>query len=483
MIPRFGFVVALGAVLVPPAVFGQISALWQPVKAEKPDSEKSLPIMLHPAPSVVPALKYQLLPPFTERRPGNAAVWWNRIPAERSYFFSEINKAGGEWEKIDKWMEIPLGDPSEKQHRPAASQLGGAELFADMERAARFESCDWELPMHEGGVIEMRLPELQQTRTYGRVLSAKARLEIAEGKYDQAVRTIQSGFALARDVAKGPCLINGLVGTAIASLMIDRIRELVQQPGSPNLYWALSSLPHPLIDYRLGFEAESRFLYLEFPELQDLDKKQFPPEKWRELLLKFVGVESFFQHADPLLMTGLAMQGYPQARQYLVEHGRTAAEVDAMPVAQVIVLYTMHVYDELAEEQFKWMFLPYAQAAEGIKQADRGLKDAIVAGRDIIPFATMLLPAVGKCKQAETRADWYVAQLRVLEALRLYADAHGRLPERLAEISGVPIPANPYDGKPFTYQRDGDKATLGCEQAGPFGRPWRLTITLAGKAK
>ena len=72
-------------------------------------SQRSVPIVLHPAPEPRPALKYQFLPPFPERRPGNAAVMWNRIPAERTNFFTEFNKAGGLWEKVEKWMEIPLG--------------------------------------------------------------------------------------------------------------------------------------------------------------------------------------------------------------------------------------------------------------------------------------------------------------------------------------------------------------------------------------
>ncbi len=106
------------------------------------------------------------------------------------------------------------------------------------------------------------------------------------------------------------------------------------------------------------------------------------------------------------------------------------------------------------------------------------LKEAVAAHREVIPIAALLLPAMQAAKGAETRINWHVAQLRVLEALRLYAAAHGRLPDRLSEITEVPIPANPYDGKPFTYRRDGDKADLGCEEAGPRGLPWRLEIRL-----
>ena len=118
-------------------------------------------------------------------------------------------------------------------------------------------------------------------------------------------------------------------------------------------------------------------------------------------------------------MTGLSLQGYPQAKQYLVEHGRSAAEVEAMPVAQVILLYTVHVYDELRDEQFKWLFLPYRGGEQGDGTGRTEPEEVASGGREIIPIAGLLLPAVHACKQAETRTNWYVAQLRILEALRL----------------------------------------------------------------
>src|SRR5208282_338634 len=235
--------------------------------------------------------------------------------------------------------------------------------------------------------------------------------------------------------------------------------------------------------FRPGFEAESSMLYLEFPDLQGLDKKQMPPEEWRELLLKLCnklgqwGGGGFPRETGALLVTGLSLQGYPRAKQYLVEHGRSASEVEAMPVAQVVLLYTMHIFDELGNDQFKWLFLPYGEARQGIERNERNLREALDLDREIIPVARLMLPAVQACKNAETRSIWSVAQLRILEALRLYAAAHGGLPEELGAISEVPIPANPFDGKPFTYHRDGDKAELGCE-AGPRGLPWGMEITL-----
>jgi hypothetical protein len=52
----------------------------------------------------------------------------------------------------------------------------------------------------------------------------------------------------------------------------------------------------------------------------------------------------------------------------------------------------------------------------------------------------------------------------------------------LGDITEVPIPINPYDGKPFIYQRQGNKAVLTSEK-GPWGMPWRHEITLMPKVK
>ena len=70
-------------------------------------------------------------------------------------------------------------------------------------------------------------------RQWGRVLAIKARVEIADGKYDDAVRTIETGLAFGRHVGGGPFVINGLIGIAIARGMLDRVDELIAQPSAP----------------------------------------------------------------------------------------------------------------------------------------------------------------------------------------------------------------------------------------------------------
>jgi len=482
---RVRLLASLSALLIPAAVFSQDPA------SPGAEKEKTVQIKLYPMPEPRPALKYQLLPPFLERRPGNAAVLWNRLPAENSLFLVDLYKEGGPWEKTEKWMEIPIGDPREKQLRPAAPLLAEwSGLYRDMARAAQFESCDWQLPVREGKVISMLIPEVQEMRTWGRLLAAKAHLEIVEGNYDEAVKTIQTGLALARHVAQSPTLIAALVGTSIAGQMLKQVEQCIQQPDAPNLYWALSALPRPLINYRISYEMEANLLYLQWPELQGLDKKRLSADEWRELLTRYIHQAEEITNPEPEQVVSMEsiialriVQGYPRAKQYLVDRGRSPADVEAMPVAQVIMLYTVGLHEDLSNDQFKWLFLPYAASKAGLDRSDKELYRS--RRQEILPFSA-LISAMGAAKEAETRSQWMLVPLETCEALRIYAAAHnGQLPDHLSDIREVPVPVNPYDDKPLEYHRDGNHAVLQAER-GPINKqdwPWRYEITMLPKAK
>ena len=491
--------IALATILSSPALAQSAEVSSVSVRSEDvPEEQKTIKIVLYPAAEPRPALKYQLLPAFLDLRPGNAAVWWNRITAERDGFFNKLYAENGPWSRIETWMEIPIGDPREKAYREKelANDLGmirSGQVFSDMERAAHFESCDWQEPIREGNFIAIMLPEIQQSRSYARLLMAKAHLEIAERRYDDAVRTLQCGYAEGRHVAQSPTVIGELVGITIASMMSYQVQQFIQQPDAPNLYWALSTLPRPVVDSRLCGEAESNFLYLQFPELRDLDKKNLSLEEWNGLLIKVTRIaleyDSFFNPAraspsisSKVATTLLSLQGYPRAKQYLSEHGRTAAEVEAMPVAQAILLYTVQVYNELRDEQFKWFFLPAAEGRHGLQGAENDMART-AREKETIPISSLLLPAAAVAKEAETRLSWNLATLRIFEAMRLYAGTHGgQWPDRLSDITDVPIPVNPVDGKPFIYERQENKAILTCEE-GTRGWHKRFEITLMSKAK
>ena len=90
-------------------------------------------------------------------------------------------------------------------------------------------------------------------------------------------------------------------------------------------------------------------------------------------------------------------------------------------------------------------------------------------------------PGAGRddVRRAQARLDQRIALLRHVEALRLYAAEHdGALPANLSEIS-VPLPDDPFTGKPFRYEVTGDTAHLrgtpppGAENEPELQRPLR----------
>ena len=275
------------------------------------------------------------------------------------------------------------------------------------------------------------------------------------------------------------------------------VEQCIQRPDSPNLYWALTTLPRPLIDLGPAFEAESSFFDLQFPGLRDLETKDADAEQWRALLEKTVagwmeivpmtdGGGVAFPAAPHFMITAFAVQAYPVARQYLIDHGRSAAEVDAMPVAKTVLLCAVETFHVLADEEYKLMLLPYQEAEPFFDGIDRKLKETRGALREVIPFATLLLPALKSAKTAEARPDGVDS--------RAAADLRGgcgftppgtmaSCPERLEVITEVPIPRNPFDDLPFDYHRDGNHAVLDCrhEPAGHAVAAYEITMQPKGE--
>jgi hypothetical protein len=81
------------------------------------------------------------------------------------------------------------------------------------------------------------------------------RSEVALGRFDDAVRTAKTLFALSRHLGEDPTLVGNLVGLAVANMAIDSLDEMLEQPGCPNLYWALTKLPTPLVPVDRGWKA------------------------------------------------------------------------------------------------------------------------------------------------------------------------------------------------------------------------------------
>jgi hypothetical protein len=365
----------------------------------------------------------------------------------------------------------------------AAIPLEPARRWLDQNRAplheadlgARRLSCNWEFDSREEGST-LPIGEVQEMRSLARGVALRARVAIRDGKYDEAVLCLQTGFAMARHVSQGPNLILPLVGSGLTMMMTRTLEDLIQAPGSPNLFWAMAGRPRPFIDVAEALEGERFQLEREIPRLRELDSVPWSVEKARAFrdeleskLFRLAGMGVAESSAAPSLglkdwslqlgMAALVAQTYPEAKRALIAQGRSPAEVEAMPAVQVAALYTFRSYQELRDDVFKWSGLPYSRASKGMDDAWLS-RNAELQRRPLLRLFTVFLPSIGAACLAPARVDRQLDALQCIEAIRIHAAAHQKLPARLDEVLEAPVPIDPLTGQPFAYQVDGDRATL-----------------------
>jgi tetratricopeptide (TPR) repeat protein len=394
------------------------------------------------------ALEYRLLPGPDDRVPGNAAPLWLRAGMAIHGARHKMTDAEYDWASSDK---VPLKALPRKEVREFLKHYEAGLRLAD--QAARRDRCDWgRPPLTIQTLNDLPLEEIQYLRHLTAILSIRCRLELAEGRFDQALRSLQTGFALGRDLSGKGLLIQDLVGIAIGTITIGRVDEWVQIPHSPNLYWSLTALPRPLFDVRPSMEEELGTIYRSFPQLRQARQGTLTAKQAEAVLDECVGCvgktlgNDVPAWAAKLSAATLALKYYPDAKKYLLAHGRKAAEVDAMPAVQAVLLYFMAQYDEACDDIVKWLNLPPWQAQAGLERVERRLRDLPSDGAGVA--LKLLLPALSKTYAAQVRTERYVAGLRGAEALRLYAAAHGgKPPAKWADITEVPLPTDPLTGK------------------------------------
>lgn len=405
-------------------------------------AETVIRLTVRPGAAPRPALRYLLLPELKEMSPGNP------IPNYLKCFLAEDFSAERE----------TLG-------RPALRQA---------DRAARMDRPDWQILLKaKTDGVGLLLPDVQKLRGLAAALQERFRDEVAGRRFDDALRTAKTMFAMSRHLSEHPTLIGDLVGIAIAFVAIGPLEEMLEQPGCPNLYWALTNLPNPLVPLDRGLEGERLLILAELRGLDDSEPMSADQ------------IKKLIAHLDKLVALG----GQPSkpshvrgwlgprskddklvsaARARLAEVGLPQERLLRFPADQVILLDEKREYEVRRDEQMKLMNLP-AWQAEGLFGKARPAREPALFD--------FLLPGLDSIRRAQARLAQRVALLRHVEALRLYAAGHeGRLPPKLADVP-VPLPPDPFTGKPFVYKADGDTAHLRGEGQGP-GDNVRYEVTV-----
>jgi hypothetical protein len=413
-----------------------------------PAPETVIRLTVEPMTAPKPALRYRLLPTVGELHAGNPIQGYLLCMLEQQTLFE-----GDAAVRRDKLLALPLNELPAKE----LEDYGGPMLrLAD--RAARMDKPDWQIvPKLKTDGINTLLPDVQQMRQLAQALQLRFRAETALRRFDASTRTAKTMFALARHMGEHPTLIGDLVAMAIAFIAIAPLEEMLEQPGCPNLYWALTNLPTPLISVERGMEGDRLIIQAEFPGLDST--MPMTREEIRKALAKIdllrVLLEdptSKYKTARAYFDAKLAEKGaLTAARKRLVEVGFAEEELKALPGDQVLLMDEKREYEIHRDDTMKLVGLPAWQAEEMASKIKPSEKRWLLVG---------LVPATRKVLRAQGRLEQRIALLRHVEALRLYAAEHdGKLPAKLGDCS-VPLPHDPFTGKPFLYKLEGATAHL-----------------------
>lgn len=491
----------------------------QPAKPAPPppprrDQPRQIPLRVTPVAEPSPPLRYSLVPKYLDQTPGNSVPFYYRAVLQ---FQSRRETFDQRYETLEQWRELPLDQLPRDEVRTVINLYG--PMFSDLKTASLRETTDWGWRLRDlsgRDAISFLLPEIQDSRFMAQLLALKARLEIAEGRFEDAVETLTIGYKLAVDVAEPPTIINDLVGIAIASILNEQLRTLIAAPDAPNLYWAMAELPTPLIDMQPALRYEMTFPLRFSPYLRDPEQTDHTAGEWANLIAAAVpelerlggpiallaGSGSGTSAPPPpsresrasyrnwparLAALGMILRGYPLAKQALIDAGMPRGRVEAMPVGQVVAIHDARLSRHVSQELYKWTLLPSPQAQAGIRESRDRLKAEGYYGspgrtREVIPITSVLLPALEPFLESSLRLEVRLKGLRVVEAIRMYAAEHdGRLPDALDQITAVPVPVNPATGQPFEYQNKGETATLKIPVHPPSQsqNDWHLEITIA----
>jgi hypothetical protein len=458
--------------------------------------ETVVQLSVRPMPAPRPALKYQLLPELRELNPGNATHYYLRCFAEqRNFFFSKeatVERA--------RYLSMPLANlPAEKLRNYGGFALEQADW------AARLDTCDWQLLRHvQSEEMDLLQAELGRLQILAMALQVRFRGQVAGQYFNDAIRTAKTMFALARHLGEYPREAANRLGLSVAELALGTLEEMVQQPGCPNLYWALTDLPSPLVDLRKGLQGDRARLAAHLQSLRD--DAPMPPEQLEKIVSNLSGVVGFARaqagqaprSVRALLATRVkdpervraargrlleaicaddTMQKFPPLRaifEYLPGWHRRSRLVESLPPLQVVLLNEKCEYEARWDESLKLLNLSPWQI-DGFTA-----EDVLCCCEDAL-FAEFL-PHVIEARRVQARLEQRLGLLRNVEALRLYAAEHdGGLPQTQSELP-VPPPLDPFTGRPFVYTAEAATAHLrgspprGEEQNPCFNVRYEVTI-------
>jgi len=213
-------------------------------------ASRSLPwieLTFSPTKATETAQNYRLLPTTEDQTDTDSAALYQKAIQSLPQDYQP--------KKFSDWRRLP---PDQLPVQEVESALDKLKPTLDLlSQAARSKQCNWPFIKPEQAQNQQFMDELSKYRQFAFILDVQAKLQIEQGRYDQAGETLKTSLTMAKRLGDAPTLVQGMVGIAIAALNQGRIEQWIQSDNSPNLYQALADLPQPFVDITKAIKTET----------------------------------------------------------------------------------------------------------------------------------------------------------------------------------------------------------------------------------
>lgn len=316
--------------------------------------------------------------------------------------------------------------------RKMIEDLRATEFYSLLDEAAAARRAVRPTPL-SGDVIGFLLPHLGKYRNLARLNSARMYLAHQSGDESELARAFEHGLAPGRVAGHGSFLIEYLVGVAIHALMVSELREeLVERPVS-----------------------EQTLLKL----LAVMDRQELPSMRWAIEGERLGTLDTIqWTHTDDGKGSGRLIVSKVSSLGPMLASGDNILE--GAGAWRILNIAGAAFPSKAASVRRANEFYDAAQAAIALPHYQRNTASAdLEAMAEAIPkryiLLRMMLPAWGKAIQSMDQIECQWQGTKVMLAIEIYRQRHGRPPASLDEL--VPgilphLPKDPYTGSHFGYR-------------------------------
>ena len=413
-------------------------------------------LFVEPAKEPIPALRYRFHPNPRELKPGSATPYFQRAMVQY------LKKPAA---VLSQFKQFQVDYEEGNAKTSIADELKSfQDVFVELRKFGECEDLRWDdrwRDLRGANLWEAMLPEFQEARELSRLIEYNARRSLKDKDFMAAIAWIRLGYRFAEYLGHGDTIVQDMVAISRCQSMSYVVREAISTPGCPNLYWALATLPEPIVSTRRAIDIECLGIEYSFPVLYRAESTDMGREKWQELWKDTFATLTRMAINGNQDVSGQLEQAFQKSmeadmgkvRKSILSNGYSPELIASMCSEQLVALNALCEVRTRSSEVVKASFLPLPQREGELFKAKVEHEKYMAENPDSIFALFQLVNAAAHAvNQAETKQICHVRQLMTLEAIRMHVAEYSAPPASLNDLHLVSALPNPFDGSLFLYK-------------------------------